>query len=190
MSTKLVKEEILRFLSSSNEELLCIRGKWGTGKTWTWRDMLEVHRDKIKLKKYAYVSLFGLNSLAQVRTQVFQNTIDTKHIGKEVSLEDIEASAKAGWRWLKKGVALAHKLGAGNDDMETALSLLALSARNQIICIDDLERKGKDLDMPDVLGYASHLKEERKCKVVLLLNEERLDDGNKVAFNEIGRAHV
>ncbi|HWT57493.1 MAG TPA: P-loop NTPase fold protein [Rhizobium sp.] len=183
MSTKLVKDELLRFLTSTNEEVLCIRGKWGTGKTWTWRDMLTSNRSKIALKKYAYVSLFGLNSLAQVRSQVFQNTIDTNQIGKDFSLEDMEASVKASWGWAKRGLALVHRLGAGSDDMESALSLLALSARNQIICIDDLERKGKDLDAADVLGYASQLKDERKCKVVFLLNEEGLDKKNRDAYD-------
>lgn len=183
MSTKLVKDEILRFLTSTKEEVLCIRGKWGTDKTWTWRDMLISNRSKIALKKYAYVSLFGLNSLAQVRSQVFQNTIDTNQIGKDFSLEDMEASVKASWGWAKRGLALVHRLGAGSDDMESALSLLALSARNQIICIDDLERKGKDLDTADVLGYASQLKDERKCKVVFLLNEEGLDKKNRDAYD-------
>lgn len=183
MSTKLVKDEILRFLKSSDPEVLCIRGKWGTGKTWTWRDMVETHRNEIKLTKYAYVSLFGLNSLAQVRSQVFQNTHDTSQIGKEFSVEDLEASAKASVGWVKRGLALAHRIAAGSDDIESALSLLALSARNQIICIDDLERKGRDLDVADVLGYASQLKEERKCKVVFLLNEEGLDEKNRGAFD-------
>jgi hypothetical protein len=41
-----------------------------------------------------------------------------------------------------------------------------------------LERKGKSLDIKDVLGLVSLLKEQKKCKVVLLLNdgEEGLED--------------
>jgi hypothetical protein len=43
--------------------------------------------------------------------------------------------------------------------------------REIIICIDDLERKGNGLSLKDVLGLVSLLKEQKKCKVVLLLND-------------------
>jgi hypothetical protein len=55
-----------------------------------------------------------------------------------------------------------------------------LSVQNQIVCVDDLERAGKALEVRDVLGLISFLKEERSCKVVLLLNDERL--GNPEEF--------
>ena len=57
----------------------------------------------------------------------------------------------------------------------TANRLLLATIKRQIICFDDLERRGAGLSMNDVLGLASHLKEERKCKVVLILNDEKLE---------------
>jgi len=48
--------------------------------------------------------------------------------------------------------------------------------RNQIVCIDDLERVGDGLSIKDVLGLVSFLKDQRKCKIVLLLNNEELQD--------------
>src|SRR5690606_17550472 len=53
-----------------------------------------------------------------------------------------------------------------------------LSLNKTLICIDDLERKGKGLEIKDVLGLVSLLKEQKKCKIVLLLNdgEEGLAD--------------
>lgn len=56
-----------------------------------------------------------------------------------------------------------------------------LSLNKTLICIDDLERKGKGLEIKDVLGLVSLLKEQKKCKVVLLLNggEEGLSDYEK-----------
>ncbi|MBO6636836.1 MAG: hypothetical protein JJ920_02050 [Roseitalea sp.] len=145
--------------------------------------MLGKHRDEIELKNYAYVSLFGLNSLAQLRSQLFLNTVETRHIGKDFSLEDVEASLKASKSWLKRIGVLAYRIYAGTDDAESALSLIALSARNQIICFDDLERSGKDLEVEAVFGYATQLKEERNCKVVFLLNEEVLDRDDRVGFD-------
>ena len=46
-----------------------------------------------------------------------------------------------------------------------------LSLNKTLICIDDLERKGNGLSVKDVLGLVSLLKEQKKCKVVLLLND-------------------
>ncbi|WP_294204008.1 hypothetical protein [uncultured Sphingomonas sp.] len=65
MSTALIEAEIKRFLRNDHPEVLCIKGKWGVGKTFAWRKWLaEVGGDgTLKSKNYAYVSLFGLNSL-------------------------------------------------------------------------------------------------------------------------------
>ena len=35
MSTALVEKEIERFLASPEPEVLCLRGKWGVGKTYS-----------------------------------------------------------------------------------------------------------------------------------------------------------
>lgn len=48
---------------------------------------------------------------------------------------------------------------------ETAFLLSFMTVREQVICIDDLERRGKNLDVVDVLGLISFLCEQRKCKV-------------------------
>ncbi|EAU1940231.1 hypothetical protein D6G06_25420, partial [Salmonella enterica] len=40
-----------------------------------------------------------------------------------------------------------------------------MSVSDSLICIDDLERKGSSLELKDVLGLISLLKEQKKCKV-------------------------
>jgi len=62
-----------------------------------------------------------------------------------------------------------------------ARSLYFSLIQNQIICIDDLDRRSKNLEMKDVLGLISFLREQRGCKVALLLNAEQLGD-NKDEF--------
>lgn len=54
--------------------------------------------------------------------------------------------------------------------------------RNQIVCIDDLERIGSGLDTMNVLGLVSSLKEEKSCKVVILLNQDALSGASKKDF--------
>jgi type II secretory pathway predicted ATPase ExeA len=40
-STELVQSEIRRFLCSPEQEVLCITGDWGVGKTYTWQKALD-----------------------------------------------------------------------------------------------------------------------------------------------------
>jgi hypothetical protein len=54
--------------------------------------------------------------------------------------------------------------------------LLFATLQHQIVCIDDLERAGRGLAKIDVLGLVSELREQKRCKVVLLLNNEELGD--------------
>src|SRR3954453_6855267 len=77
MSIKLASSEISRFLASSDAEVLCIRGRWGVGKTFAWTHYLHAAAKKksVALNRYSYVSLFGQNSLADVRSAVVENTV-------------------------------------------------------------------------------------------------------------------
>jgi hypothetical protein len=54
--------------------------------------------------------------------------------------------------------------------------------RDQIVCIDDLERRGNGLDLKDVFGLVSFLREQRNCKVMLILNSDELGN-SKVEFD-------
>jgi hypothetical protein len=189
VSTQIVKSEIQRFLASATPEVLCIRGKWGVGKTFAWMQYLgEAERDKrLGLDRYAYVSLFGLNDLEALRYSIFESTVASGQFLHGPDIGSLRASLEKAGNLRKKALPLAktflNSLGLG--DAGEALSRAAfLSVRNQLVCIDDLERAGDSLRIRDVLGLASMLKEQRQCKVVLLLNDERLDE---IDSNELKR---
>jgi hypothetical protein len=76
MSVALVKEEIENFLKSKDPaEVLCIRGKWGIGKTYAWNDCLDkMQRARLlNVKYYSYVSIFGINSSDELKSLIFEN---------------------------------------------------------------------------------------------------------------------
>lgn len=188
MSVKLVKEEITKFISRPDAEVLCIRGKWGVGKTYIWAKQLEeAQRTKaVKLPRYSYVSLFGVNSLDELKFAIFENVITFNEGLKKADLETLDAfvSSKIGsWRKLTR---IAQSLPivktfVGGD--ATAL-VSFMTIRDQIICIDDLERRGAKLEIGDVLGLISYLREQRNCKIVLILNDEQLHGDSKRAFEK------
>jgi hypothetical protein len=64
------------------------------------------------------------------------------------------------------GEALPNQLGP----------LYFATVRDQIVCFDDLERRDLALSIGIVLGLISALKEQRGCKVMLLLNKDGMSN--------------
>lgn len=67
--------------------------------------------------------------------------------------------------------------GSSGDLILPSASLLI---RKQIVCIDDIERSGDGLKIEELLGFISFLKEQRNCKIVLLLNRDGLAEKDKI----------
>jgi hypothetical protein len=174
----------MRFLASSDAEVLCIKGKWGVGKTFAWMQYLrEAESSKeLGLDKYAYVSLFGLNNLDALRYAIFESTVPKGQLAANPDFGTLSSSIKRAKNSAKKGFpfisALANKFG-GSGAGEALARATFFSVKKQFICIDDLERAGSSLKIRDILGLASMLKEQRHCKVILLLNDEQLKDEDK-----------
>jgi hypothetical protein len=181
MTTTLVKAEIARFLKSPLPEVMCIKGKWGVGKTFSWHQFLKqvASAGNLGLGHYAYISLFGLNSLEALKNAVLENSVPSKKIAEGPSLEEYKAFVKG-----NSVSGLASLLGK-KDLGDLLTRAMFLSVKKRIVCIDDLERAGSALELRDVLGLASLLKEERECKVVLLLNDEQLAGKDKADFDRL-----
>jgi hypothetical protein len=187
MSIKVVHEEIERFLTNKTPEVLCLRGKWGVGKTYTWNQYLQetANKNGLALTKYAYVSLFGLNNLDDVKFALFEATLTGKDLKKKPNLDTLEKV----FEWLKKHYKKGVTLVSQNPFIQSYLGKsekgLFFFVRNQIICIDDLERAGDGLGTKNVFGLISHLKEQKDCKVVLILNDERLERDEKSDYKKL-----
>jgi hypothetical protein len=184
MSIEVIKDQIFQFLSSDEPEVMAIKGEWGVGKTYSWKKFLKEagFAKKINLERYSYVSLFGINSLEAFKYTIFENVVKREIIGTEASIETfrnntaslIESFGRQSFS-IFKGSPIVKSFAPAIE----SISFLSLSST--LICIDDLERKGKGLEIKDVLGLVSLLKEQKKCKVVLLLNdgEDGLQDYEK-----------
>lgn len=181
MSIETVKSQIANFLKSDHPEVMAIKGGWGVGKTYSWNKFLLTARNNngIALKKYSYISLFGLNSLDAFKYSIFEQVVPTDLVGSQPSIETFKQNT----------VGLLGSMGRKSFNLFRESSLLkGLSPAIQslsflwltetLICIDDLERRGSFLCIKDVLGLVSFLKEQKKCKIVLLLNdgEDGLED--------------
>ena len=95
----------------------------------------------------------------------------------EGSLTDFEKPLRNVTAHLSKHPRFKNLFGATEN-------MLFSTIREQLICIDDLERAGSGLDVMDVFGLISLLKEQRKCKIILLLNDEEILPEQKVVFGK------
>ncbi|GGY61183.1 hypothetical protein [Marinobacter zhanjiangensis] len=184
MTIEIIKNQIDKFLASEVPGVLAIKGEWGVGKTFTWNKYLVEARNenRISLKKYSYISLFGINSLDVFKYSIFENVIDRNLIGTEANVDTFKRNSADLLASLgRKTVKLVKGSSLLKDFAPAIESFSFLSLEKHLICIDDLERKGKNLSIKDVMGLASLLKEQKKCQVVILLNdgEEGLEDYEK-----------
>ncbi|MGE0179699.1 MAG: hypothetical protein AB7O91_07765 [Sphingomonas sp.] len=187
MSSELARREMDRFLGNPHPEVLSVSGRWGVGKTFGWHAALNAARGRPPLARYAYVSAFGVRSLDELKTAVFQATVrlDRPDIRPTIqsfkeNLDSLEGLGSLVERGGRRGAKLVQSIVSALPWAGQAGELLLPSAslliKNQIVCIDDLERAGEGLDISDILGFVSSLREHKNCKVVLLLNEEGLGE--------------
>jgi hypothetical protein len=177
MSVQITKAVLRDFLGNSETNVLAMTGAWGTGKTYAWREALLTHKDSIKFKQYSYVSLFGISTMAELRTSIFTKSIAVATFGKKLDVATINKhwnSITKSWlkKTLERSAPILKSLPHGTS---VALSLDALAAgavRDTLVCFDDFERA--TINAADILGLITELSEERDCKVALIFNAEHL----------------
>jgi Cdc6-like AAA superfamily ATPase len=96
MAVELVKQAIRAFLRTPTPQVLCIRGKWGVGKTFIWNEVfMQAEADgAVALPYYCYVSLFSLHSIDEVRQSIFENRIPTSEVRIEPTFESMKRNVK------------------------------------------------------------------------------------------------
>lgn len=189
MSVETVRAVVKRFPLSSVPEVIAIKGPWGVGKTYMWNAVLQECAQGCALAKYSYVSLFGVRSSAELRTAILLKAVSTQTIGQPLTAKSINEN----WRSLTVVGAKRLYLALANALREVSYAkhvyfgvetMASYLVDDTIICIDDFERSSTELRAEDVLGLILELKEERRCKVALILNDEELKDDRKDRYQQ------
>lgn len=151
---------------------IAITGSWGVGKTFFWNSFREQVNFK---KKYVYVSLFGLESLSDLKTHIYSN-IENNHSALEIP------------RWIRGLPSILKDTRISQFGVSASAkvfdSLMFNQVKDAIICFDDFERMSNKLDIKDVMGLANQLKLEKNCQVILILDEDKAEDENKKKYAE------
>lgn len=186
------------FKNNNNGIAVAITGQWGIGKTFFWNKFInerakrEEERKYLPFsitqkhpnlfnKKYAYISLFGVESLADLKTAICTK-LSSNHFN-EFSSKNIETPIL-----LKKFISQFRDIKVSQYGVSASArlieSFLFAQVNNAIICFDDFERMSKKLDIEDVMGLANQLKLERNCQVILILDEDKAEGENNKKYAE------
>jgi hypothetical protein len=147
-----IEKSLKKLLKEKNTFVAMLSGEWGIGKTYFWKK-LEKPNNRV-----AYISLFGHNLLDDIKTAIMS----------EVGM--IEHKKFKEFTERTKDLQIFGVGVGGFFSMFTKEDL-----QDIVICFDDFERLSNKLDLKDVLGLISYLKEEKNCKIIMILNENELD---------------
>ncbi len=190
MSVKLVKGAMQKFLTDERPQVLCVSGRWGTGKTYTWLEALrQAEHHRLPMSKYAYVSLFGIKDANDILQAAYINTEELNpsklaQVGNQLSVSTSLSPADLIKKIKKLGNSLADHVsmpwvsGLGG----VARAVMSNLVNRTIVCLDDIERKGPNVSITEIMGVVAHLRDGRACKVVLILNEDNLQKEDREQF--------
>ncbi len=170
------KEKLKNLLDQNEGIAIAITGAWGVGKTHFWNDFIQKY--ELGKRKYAYVSVFGVESLTDLKTLIVEK-IGSDAQSEFSFFEKTSQSIKSVAKEFKTANIQGFTFGGS-----LLFSVLFGRISNAVICIDDMERKSSKLDIKDIMGLVDFLKNQRKCKVVVLLNDERDESGVYAEYKE------
>lgn len=167
MSLEKTKKQLIELLDQSDNNVIALSGKWGTGKTHLWNEVKKESKDE-KVKKALYVSLFGLSTVDQMKRKLMEGALPEAAVGGG-KLEAVKNVFRTG----VTAAAAHYKALAAINDLNLLL-IAPLALRNRVIVIDDIERKHEKLGIDEVLGFIDEYSKEFNARFVLVLNDDQL----------------
>ena len=181
----------------SNGKVIMLSGKWGSGKTYFWKNVIEkelIENQTKKQKAYVYSSLYGNRTLDKIEDNIYAQAYLCSVGGKNAVLSGYEKVKDFGKRFGSFCSLLdVSKLVDGIDDIQQKnikKSALSYLENGGIVCFDDFERKSKDIDLNDLFGFISHLAIDLNCKVMIILNDDVFEGEEKKIFSNVKEKSV
>ena len=164
---------LVEFLNSpdSIHNVFWLDGSWGSGKTFFIKTFFE--NQIYKKKEIYYISCFGIKTREQAE-KILINEIEKQSIFGNLDFIPLVGGV---FKWFFKTV--------GTDLMK----------RDSIIIFDDFERvsyaetSDNPSDYNDLLGYIDYLSENKKFKIIVILNIEEIGSAKKIIYNKFKLNH-
>ena len=182
----------------SNGKVIMLSGKWGSGKTFFWKNIIATDEFKKELSDknsaYSYVSLYGKSSIEEIENDIFAQIYFSAIGGDNLVTKTFSTFTKYSKRYGNLFSSfdfskLAEALEGEQKDNKERVALERLK-NGAIICFDDFERKSKDIDLNDLFGFITNLTMEFDCKVVIILNDDVFEGEEKKIFSNVKEKSV
>lgn len=166
-----LKKSIDTYIAEDNPcYALQITGEWGVGKTFTIKNILK--------DDMYYISVFGLEKIEDVYSSIFYTMHKNKTNKAARNISNLVKDVKFSFQGLN------IPLGLGADFL--IKSIIKDRIKNdKVIVIDDIERSS--IGSNEIFGFISNCLENHKCKIILLMNENIMDQNNHLLEKTIGR---
>lgn len=167
-----ITERIEQYLYLDTNYAIIINGDYGIGKTYYIKNDLFPRVRKLdipnseKEEKFLpiLISLFGAKSIEEIQNQIFLELYPIlKSKGVKIAAGLTNSVLKYFGNDLKDFLA---ETGASGNNLNDYSKIL--------ICIDDIDRKSKELDLKEVFGFVNNLVENFGVKIILIANEDEL----------------
>lgn len=172
MKTSDIKRILNDFTQKSRYKSILIDGPWGCGKTYEINQFIKSIQKQNKKIKLHYISLFGLASIDEVNTALYQ------------TIHPIKKRIKNGVQLVSRAISVIPQI----PNISEALDF-QLNQGNQnnikgkhLIIFDDLDRVADTLKFSDLFGYLNSLYLSN-CRFICLVStselKERMDEFQK-----------
>ncbi len=191
--SELIKKYVGRFLSHPLPEVMLIKGRSGTGRTFIWNQLLNDFKknNTLAFSHYSYVSLLGIRSLDELKLHIFEKMLPISEIGHTPTIQSFSKNVAA----LHSNFQFAmHKEMRDGPSISkhfpidviapSFIELASCSIRNALICLDDITFRGQSLTVEDLAIFAAQLKLNHACKIVVITDDQPLQDDHFFYLHE------
>ncbi|MFY9084483.1 P-loop NTPase fold protein [Aliarcobacter cryaerophilus] len=188
----------------SNHKIIMLSGKWGSGKTFFWKNKIieELNKDK-KIPNH-YISLYGKKSIEEIENEIFLKIFESvdsfesreKAVKLSKNMVNLLSSFSSAVNFFGVNLDISKVSDEPFDKLEEILKNKKLEKTVEylnsgaIICFDDFERKSKDIDLNDLFGFITQLTLNFSCKVVIILNDDAFEESGKTIFSNVKEKSV
>lgn len=184
MSKQVIEAVIRRFLEAPVPQVIAVTGPWGIGKTFALKRLLEDYRGTCSVRRYAYASIFGAQSVGEIRTSLLSRWTAFPMLSEMELKSATRRQRILGWIRSKRDKvrdkanlkqtyeSLREVAPFGGKHLLVAAETLAGSfVTDMLVVLDDIERIGDKVSFENLLGMVAELRDQRRCKVILVFNE-------------------
>lgn len=141
-----------------------INGNWGIGKTYFLKN------EFLKEKDYVYVQLFGLETMEEVKIEMYSQLNKVLNFLKNKVYNKV----------VRNGLNISGDIGSLSvpyleNNIKEAIERKCKN-KELIIVVDDIERKSPNIRLEDILGVIESISEIENASVILVANESKIKE--------------